>query len=117
MSASERRAPTTALRILLRVLPRRLRNDHGHSVLETFESAWQDRWVRLGRVAAFRFTILTALDLIATGARERSRMRGPLLGPGLGRDVRHAVRVLAHAPGFTASALLVLSLGIGVNAA
>lgn len=42
---------------------------------------------------------------------------GPMLLQDIWRDLRHGVRVLGRAPGFTAAALLTLALGIGATSA
>ncbi len=52
------------------------------------------------------------------GMKERARdeIRPPLLEESL-RDVRHGIRMLRRAPGFTIAALLTLALGIGASSA
>lgn len=48
--------------------------------------------------------------------RERSQARAETFGT-LVQDVRHGVRKLAQAPGFTIAVIVVLALGIGINSA
>src|SRR5919109_5207029 len=68
------------------------------------------------RAEAERRAAITLGGLDQTKERVRDT-RGFPSAEGFLKDVRHAVRLLLHAPGFSVVTILTLALGIGVNVA
>ena len=122
------------LRILLLACPPAFRRRYGHEVFELCEMR-RHRLVASGAgvSSVARFWLRTIVDVGLTAAAEwREIVRKTLPGNASGfqhnaqrismydrltLDTREAVKHLAGTPGFTVSALAILALGIGANAA
>lgn len=100
-------------RFLLVLFPKDVRRTLGPSMLRTFE----DRMERDGSPLLLTKELF---DVVATGLRERrgrpakprARRKGTEMDLFL-KDLRQAIRSLSRSPGFSAVAVLSLSLGIG----
>ena len=111
-----------AFRALLRLFPEPFRDACGEEMTAFFA----DRLTRArssGALAVLHLWLSTALDLFACATAERARPSVRSLDTPRGEpmsaflyDLRHAARRLLHAPGFTLPALLILAIGIGLNA-
>ena len=113
----------------LRVLPARLRAQHGDAMVVLFLRDVMSARMERGRVAAAMTALGGLGDLVRRAWIERRRAqsahgdglgfhegRGGMMA-GWGRDLRHAVRSLARAKRFSLAAVTTLALGIGATTA
>ncbi len=102
---------------LLRLYPRAFRARFGTGMRHVFRQELEEARGS-GPVAVTRLLLRTGAQHLALGLVERGRA---VLGRGgeggWGRDLRHGLRRLRRAPGFTGAALVSLALGIGGTAA
>ncbi|MEK9508227.1 ABC transporter permease [Gemmatimonadota bacterium Y43] len=111
-------------RLALRLLPRRLREEHGAEMTELYRARLERA---TGAVARARARIRGVADIVATALATRAGRRsaadgftGRRRGGGWTMDatlqeLRQTVRNLARSPGFTLGAVALLAIGIGVN--
>lgn len=112
-------------RLLLRLYPRRFRDAYGEEMTRFFVQRLERARQARRRFAVLRLCTRTFVDLTKTAAIERGDRSKRIHDPARGRDpmssfvhdVRYAARRLRRAPLFSLSAVAVLAVGIGLNAA
>ena len=93
--------------LLLRLLPFDFRSEFGSDMEEAFREQWTETRRRQGTAAFLKMWWDTILDFVQLAPREHLSV--------LSQDTRYALRMMRRNPGYTAAAVVILGLGIGVN--
>lgn len=104
---------------LLRVLPRDFRRRFGEEMAESFAAEWLAAREGTSTASRILFLVRTALQTLVLAVEERGqalRAAARGLGSTAAADLRIALRTLLREPGFTATAVVALGLGIGLTA-
>ena len=118
-------APGSRLfRVWMRLLPSWFRAEYGAEMVADYERRYQETRAAHGRLSGFACLVRAFVD-VPFAALEARRLADAEAADPLGEasvgawldDGWHAMRSLLRAPGWTATALLILTLGIGGTAA
>lgn len=113
--------------LLLRLLPRRFREEHGHDLRELLEEYAADRpvWSRGVIVAravvdVLRVAIVVRIRTLWPNGRRRGpsmerERRTPHVAEAIWQDARHSLRSLRRDAGLAAFATLIVGLGVGAS--
>lgn len=118
-------AHTLVFRLLLRLYPRRFRESYGGEMTRFFVERLGRAVEEGGGSAVARVWARTVVDVVKTALAERGSRLAPKDNRRKGKesmssflhDLRYAAGRLRKAPLFTVSAIVILAVGIGLNAA
>src|SRR5262245_43073200 len=97
---------TRAFRLLLALYPGEFRDEYGRELALVFADRYRDANGTLERLGVW---VEAVHGLLREAPREHLHL--------LKHDFRFAIRSMSHSPGFAATVILTLALGIGANTA